>query len=53
MEAAQLTVLMDLRDELKQLNRLLHCHNFMSIPMKLDKIVYNTRKVRRRRKKVR
>lgn len=29
---AQVAVLMDLRDELKKLNRLLHCQNFIEIP---------------------
>lgn len=31
-DRAQLAVLMDLRDELKRLNNLLHCHNFIAIP---------------------
>ena len=31
-EVAQLAVMMDIRDELKQLNRLLGCHNFQAIP---------------------
>lgn len=31
-EQAQVAVLMDIRDELKTLNALLHCHNFTSIP---------------------
>lgn len=33
---AQLAVLMDVRDELKKLNGLLHCPNFQNIPRKLD-----------------
>jgi hypothetical protein len=37
-EAAKIAVLMDIRDELKKLNRLLHCPNFMAIPRKLDAI---------------
>lgn len=28
----QIAVLMDIRDELKRLNSLLHCHNFTGIP---------------------
>lgn len=47
---AQLAVLMDLRDELKRLNDLLHCVNFITIPRKLDKIVRNTTKKRRKQK---
>ncbi|MFA5901032.1 MAG: hypothetical protein WC829_18180 [Hyphomicrobium sp.] len=31
-------VLMDIRDELQKLNRLLHCPDFMAIPSKLDAI---------------
>lgn len=37
-------LLMDLRDELKQLNLLLHCSRFVDIPWKLDAIVKNTTK---------
>jgi hypothetical protein len=46
-EAAQLAVLMDLRDELKRLNGLLHCSNFLAIPARLEAIRINTRKKRR------
>jgi hypothetical protein len=42
--AAMLGKLMDLQDELKKLNALLHCHNFTAIPKKLDAISENTRK---------
>jgi hypothetical protein len=35
---AKLAVLMDIRDELKRLNQLLHCHNFTGIPMTLRSI---------------
>lgn len=45
-EASQLTVLMDIRDELKLLNGLLHCQNFIAIPQKLDAIRRNTAKPR-------
>jgi hypothetical protein len=34
-EGAQLAVLMDIRDELKKLNTLLHCYNFTTIPATL------------------
>ena len=44
---AQLAVLMDIRDELQQLNRLLQCSNFIDIPPMLDEIVINTRPKRR------
>lgn len=47
---AQLAVLMDIRDELKRLNGLLHCENFQRIPRKLDRISRNTAKPRKRRK---
>jgi hypothetical protein len=41
-DSAQLAVLMDLRDELKQLNALLNCHNFLVIPTILRMIRDNT-----------
>ena len=44
---AQLAVLMDIRDELLELNELLHCPNFVGIPLMLDEIVINTRPKRR------
>lgn len=37
-DGAQLAVLMDLRDELKTLNRLLHCWRFQAIPVTLSRI---------------
>lgn len=46
--AAHLAVLMDIRDELKSLNRLLHCSNFISIPDKLNAIRRNTAKPRKK-----
>lgn len=46
---AHLAVLMDIRDELKLLNRLLHCENFQRIPRKLDRISFNTAKPRKRK----
>lgn len=44
-------ILMDIRDELKRLNSTIHCHNFLAIPHKLDRIVFNTRKKKRQVKK--
>jgi len=41
---ANLATLMDIRDELRALNQLLHCHRFTEIPWKLDAIVKNTAK---------
>jgi len=43
-------ILMDIRDELKELNRLLHCHNFLRIPNDLNAIRLNTK--RRRKQKL-
>lgn len=47
--AAQLAVLMDIRDELKRLNNVLQCPNFIAVPAKLDQIAKNTRKRRKPR----
>jgi hypothetical protein len=44
---AQLAVLMDIRDELKQLNRTFGCFNFLEIPGILRKIRANTAKPRK------
>lgn len=46
-ERIQIAVLMDLRDELKLLNGLLRCPNFMAIPRKLDRISRNTAKTKK------
>jgi len=46
-EEASLAVLMDIRDELKSLNRLLQCPNFSMIPKILRGIRQNTTKKRR------
>ena len=43
-------VLMDIRAELQKLNRVFECANFVDIPRKLDRIVDNTRKPRKRRR---
>lgn len=45
----QVALLMDIRDELKSMNAILHCTNFLRIPRKLDEIRRNTTK--RKRKK--
>jgi hypothetical protein len=46
---ASLAVLMDIRDELKSLNSILQCPNFQAIPHKLDVILRNTAKPRRKK----
>lgn len=43
----EVEVLMDIRDELKKLNRLLHCTNFVGIPRTLAAIERNTTKKKR------
>ena len=50
LDHAKLAVLMDLRDELKRLNGLLHCSNFIDIPRVLSQIRKNTTKSRRKAK---
>lgn len=42
----QLSLLMDIRDELKQLNALLSCRNFTNIPKTLRAIQRNTMKAK-------
>ena len=42
-------VLMDIREELKTLNRLLSCPNFQSIPRRLRQIAANTTKPKRKK----
>lgn len=44
----QVALLMDIRDELKSMNAILHCSNFLRIPHKLDEIRRNTAKKRKR-----
>lgn len=47
---AQLSVLMDIRDELKVVSQrlsVLECQNFLDIPRKLDRIKRNTAKPRK------
>jgi len=48
-DGRQLAVLMDIRDELKRLNTLLHCSNFTAIPGELRAIRRNTTKPRRKK----
>jgi len=43
LEAINLALLMDIRDELKALNRLLHCSTFLDLPNQLERIAYNTK----------
>jgi hypothetical protein len=43
-EKVGVSVLMDIRDELKRLNSLLACPNFLRIPVALDAIRKNTKK---------
>lgn len=50
LEQVNVAVLMDIRDELKELNRLLHCSNFVAIPTILRTIRRNTTKRRRNKK---
>lgn len=44
MQAAHLAVLMDIRDELQQLNRVLACHNFVAVPTILREIAKHTKR---------
>lgn len=50
-DAVQLEVLMDIRSQLMRLNTLLHCHNFVDIPKKLERIARHTVKPKRRKPK--
>jgi hypothetical protein len=46
-ESITAALLMDIRDELKQLNQTFSCTNFQRIPAKLDRIGRNTEKRRK------
>jgi len=46
-DSIKLAVLMDIRDELKSLNRILQCDNFIAIPRILREIKKNTNKPRK------
>lgn len=48
-DAAGVAILMDIRDELKALNQLLNCRNFIGIPATLRTIARNTAKPRKRK----
>lgn len=41
-------LLMDIRDELKKLNRVFECYNFVRIPRVLDRIQRNTAKKKKK-----
>lgn len=43
-EKVTIALLVDLRAELRRLNTLLHCSNFIDIPHKLERIKRNTTK---------
>ena len=45
-ERISIAVLMDIRDELRSLNQLLRCKNFLDMPNHLRKIARNTTKKR-------
>jgi hypothetical protein len=44
---AELCVLLDIREELKRLNTLLHCENFMSLPDVMRGVRANTTTIKR------
>jgi hypothetical protein len=46
-EQAQLAVLMDIRDELKRMNAVLNCGNFLRVPHTLTGIRANTTSIKR------
>ena len=48
-EDVKVSVLMDIRDELQHLNRILDCENFQAIPRKLEAIRRNTAKPRKKK----
>jgi len=49
MEQATLLTLMDIREELRDLNRVFRCSRFLDVPSKLDRIEKNTRKTARKK----
>lgn len=49
-ESIHAALLMDIRDELKRMNEILHCSNFLNIPRELRSIRLNTAKKRKRSK---
>lgn len=50
-QAQLLAVLMDVRDELKRLNSVLQCPNFIAVPLKLDMMRQELKEIRRNTKK--
>ena len=48
-DGIQIALLMDIREELRRLNTLFHCHNAIDIPNILRKIAKNTTKPKRKR----
>jgi hypothetical protein len=48
-DTLMLAMLCAIRDELRRLNRVLQCPNFIAVPAKLDQIAKNTRKRRKPR----
>lgn len=51
LDQARLAVLMDIRDELKQLNLAFSCRNFLSLPSAVEAIRQNTQKPAKKRVK--
>lgn len=49
-ERVQVALLMDIRDELQALNRVMQCHNTQRIPRVLDVIALNTRRPKKKRR---
>lgn len=47
-QQAQLAVLMDIRDELKRMNAVIQCSNFIAVPSILRRISTNTAKPRKK-----
>ncbi len=48
-DSIQISLLLDIRDELKQLNRVFACHRFTGFPNTLDRIARNTAKPRQKK----
>ena len=46
-EGARLSVLMDIRDELRDLNRIIGCNNCVGIPKTLRSLLYQTKQLRK------
>ena len=48
-ERVNTAILLDIRDELQELNKLLRCPNFLAIPRELGQIRRNTTKPKKRK----